>query len=111
MGGYLSQSSGRFCEVDIASVDASEVKVTFVEDPSVWKCIPVSMVLSEKNPLKFVEPRVTADNDVVDLDEGSDCSRDGSVSPRPAEVKAASPKKASQWPEWIAAGERIGYLS
>jgi len=52
--GYVSQSSGRSCEVDISmiSTNTKEVKIVFVEDCNVWKRIPFSMILSDRNPLK-----------------------------------------------------------
>lgn len=102
---YLSKSSGRFREVDIDSISATEVKVVFVDDRSCWKGIPFSMINSDRNPLKPIEAQ--HDEGVVDL--GSDCSRDGSMSSGVAEV---SPKKKSQeLPAWMEAGQRVGYVS
>merc|ERR1711920_658291 len=43
--GYLSRSSGRYCEVDIDSMDQSEVKIVFAENRKAWKGIPFSMIL------------------------------------------------------------------
>mmetsp|Transcript_33538 Transcript_33538/g.90773 ORF Transcript_33538/g.90773 Transcript_33538/m.90773 type:complete len:210 (-) Transcript_33538:61-690(-) len=50
---YRSRSSGKTLEVIVEKVSQmkQEVKITFVEDPDVWKGIPFTMVLSRANPL------------------------------------------------------------
>lgn len=108
---YLSRS-GRYCEVDIDSIDDKEVRIVFVDDRTVWKGIPFSMIHSDKNPLKPIVPEFQqSGRRIVDL-EGSDCSSDGSVEIRPAPVRAIGPKPQGQLlPEWISVGQRVGYMS
>lgn len=50
---YRSRSSGKNMEVIVEKVSQmkQEVKITFAEDPDVWKGIPFTMVLSRANPL------------------------------------------------------------
>lgn len=52
--GYMSQSSGKLCEVIVEKVSRikQEVKIVFAEDKEVWKCIPFSMIASRSNPLR-----------------------------------------------------------
>eukprot|EP00933_Yihiella_yeosuensis_P053065 TRINITY_DN51230_c0_g1_i1.p1 TRINITY_DN51230_c0_g1~~TRINITY_DN51230_c0_g1_i1.p1 ORF type:complete len:184 (-),score=43.37 TRINITY_DN51230_c0_g1_i1:174-725(-) len=49
---YLSKT-GKTMEVVVEkiSVPKGEVKVTFAEDPKVWKMIPISLITSKENPL------------------------------------------------------------
>lgn len=110
---YLSKS-GRYCAVDIETISADEVKIVFVADRQVWKGVPVSMILSQRNPLKPIGAESRSDQAVVDLDAGSDCSHDGSLSPKPVVATPIGPRRKSgtaNLPEWIAVGNRVGYLS
>lgn len=108
---YISKS-GSHREVDIDSISATEVKIVFVDDRECWKGIPFSMLNSRRSPLKPIEEQAQPSGDaIVDLD--SDGSNDGSMN---SGVEEVSPKKQAvklpeQLPEWIAVGQKVGYVS
>lgn len=67
--GYLSKTSRKICEVIIESVNLakSEVKIVFVDDRDIWKCIPFSMILSTFNPLRHLAPKGIRTRDMTDM--------------------------------------------